>query len=232
MRNPGTKLFLLPLLLVALLAACSKDEPASDLPAGKPLLTESAGAMDGVNSVNFALKVEGDRPSNFQITEANGQITREGGVSATAKVLQAGTLVEYQYIVAGGIPYLKGPTGGFRQVPEAIYSRIFDPTGLLSGERSLPNALRKVEKATTEDEEEIEGVDTYRVKGDLDPTQVEGLSLLASGVEGEATIWVNKDTKEMVRARVPFTISGQDGETVVTVTLSQFNAPADIKAPV
>jgi lipoprotein LprG len=232
MRNRGLRLFLLPLLIVAQLAACSKDEPGSSLPEGKQLLTESAGAMDGVNSVNFVLKVEGDRPSNFQITDANGQITREGAVSATAKVLQAGTLVEYQYIVANEVPYLKGPTGGFREVPEAIYSRIFDPTGLLSGERSLPNALRMVEKATTEAEEKVEGVDTYRIKGDLDPTQVEGLSLLASGVEGEATIWVNQDTKEMVRARIPFTISGRDGETVVTVTLSQFNAPADIKAPV
>jgi lipoprotein LprG len=232
MRNPVTRLLLIPLLLVALTAACSEDEPASGLPGGKQLLTRSADAMDGVNSVHFVLKVEGDRPSNFQITDAEGQITREGGVSASAKVLQAGTLVEYEYIVADEIPYLKGPTGGFRQVPEAIYSRIFDPTGLLSGERSLPNALRKVENATTEDEDDVDGVDTYRVKGDLDPTQVEGLSLLASGVEGEATIWVNKDTKEMVRARVPFTISGQDGETVVTVTLSEFNAPADIKAPV
>ena len=220
------------LLIAALLGACSEEEPASGLPDGKQLLTESADALDGTDTVAFDLRVEGDRPSNFQITEANGTITREGGVSATAKVLQAGTLVEYEYIVADNVPYLKGPTGGFRQVPEAIYSRIFDPTGLLSGERSLPNALRKVEQATTEDEEEIDGIDTYRVKGDLDPTEVEGLSLLASGVEGEATVWVNKDTKEMVRARVPFTISGEDGETVVTVTLSRFNEPADIKAPV
>lgn len=228
------KLVLALFLLTAFaLGACSSDEePASELPEGKGLLTESAEALDGVNTVQFALKVEGDRPSNFQITQADGTITREGSVSATAKVLQAGTLVEYEYIVVNNIPYLKGPTGGFRQVPEAIYSRIFDPTGLLTGERSLPNALREVEKAETEDTEEIDGVDTYRVKGELDPTQVEGLSLLASGTEGEATIWVNQDTKEMVRARVPFTVSGTEGETVVTVTLSRFNEPADIKAPV
>ena len=221
------------MVLSALVSAgCSKDEPASDLPDGKGLLTESAEALDGVNTVHFVLKVESDRPSNFQITDAEGTITREGSVSATAKVLQAGTLVEYEYIVVDKIPYLKGPTGGFRQVPEAIYSRIFDPTGLLIGERSLPNALREVENAETEDTEEVDGVDTYRVKGELDPTQVEGLSLLASGVEGEATIWVNRDTKEMARARVPFTVSGTKGETVVTVSLSRFNEPADIKAPV
>ncbi|MEX0789979.1 MAG: LppX_LprAFG lipoprotein, partial [Actinomycetota bacterium] len=142
---------LLPLMLFALvLGACSNDEPASDQPDATQLLTESADAMDGTSTVNFILRVEGDRPSNFQITDAAGTITREGAVSATAKVLQAGTLVEYEYIVAADVPYLKGPTGGFRQVPEAVYSRIFDPTGLLSGERSLPNALREVEDATTE----------------------------------------------------------------------------------
>ncbi|CAN5856865.1 N/A [soil metagenome] len=224
---------LIPILVLALiLGACSKDEPASGLPDGTQLLTESADAMDGASTVGFILKVEGDRPSNFQITDAEGTITREGAVSANAKVLQAGTLVEYEYIVAGDVPYLKGPTGGFRQVPQAIYSRIFDPTGLLGGERSLPNALREVRNAITEDTEEIDGIDTYRITGELDPTQVEGLSLLASGAAGESTLWINTDTKELVRARVPFTIPGEDGETVVTVSLSDYNAPADIQAPV
>jgi lipoprotein LprG len=228
-----TRRLLIPLMLIILLlSACGEDEPAGGLPDATQLLTESADAMDGASTVNFVLQVEGDRPSNFQITDAEGTITREGAVSATAKVLQAGTLVEYEYIVAADVPYLKGPTGGFRQVPEAIYSRIFDPTGLLSGERSLPNALRAVEGATTEDTEDIDGVATYRIVGELDPSEVEGLSLLASGAAGESTIWVNADTKELVRARVPFTISGEDGETVVTVSLSNYNAPADIVAPV
>lgn len=228
------RLLIFLMVIPALVASgCAKeDEPASDLPDGKGLLTESAQALDGVNTVHFLLKVEGNRASNFQITEAEGTITREGSVSATAKVLQAGTLVEYEYIVFDNVPYLKGPTGGFRQVPVEIYSRIFDPTGLLGGERSLPNALREVENAETEDTEQIDGVDTYRITGELDPTQVEGLSLLASGVEGEATIWVDQDTKQMARARVPFTVSGTEGETVVTVSLSRFNEPADIKAPV
>ena len=228
-----TRQLLIPLMLITLLlSACGEDEPAGGLPDATQLLTESADAMDGASTVNFVLQVEGDRPSNFQITDAEGTITREGAVSATAKVLQAGTLVEYEYIVAADVPYLKGPTGGFRQVPEAIYSRIFDPTGLLSGERSLPNALRAVEGATTEDTEDIDGVATYRIIGELDPSEVEGLSLLASGAAGESTIWVNADTKELVRARVPFTISGEEGETVVTVSLSNYNAPADIVAPV
>lgn len=219
-------------LLLMVLAACRGGAPGRDLPNGRTLLTQSADALDQVNSLSFVLKVEGDRPSNFQITDANGAITREGGVTATAQVLQAGQLVEYQYIVAGGAPYLKGPTGGFRPVPEAIYSRIFNPSGLLTGERSLPNALRKVTEATTEDTEEVEGVDTYRIKGNLDPTLVEGLSLLASGAEGETTMWVNQQNKQLVRAQVPFTISGQEGETVVTVTLSRFDEPVDIQPPV
>jgi lipoprotein LprG len=219
-------------VLALFLAACSQDKTSDSLPDGRSLLTESSDAMGDVTTVRFQLRVEGDRPSNFQITEADGVITADGGVSATAKVLQAGSLVEYEYIVAGNLPYLKGPTGGFRQVPEAIYNRIFNPTGLLSGERSLPSALRKVTEATTEDEEEVDGVAAYRVKGDLDPREIEGLSLLASGVEGEATMWVDRESKELVRARIPFTLSGQEGETVVTVTLSGFNEPADIKAPV
>ena len=235
MRNLSRRTWRLPVvavLLAALLAGCDRGGPASDLPDGRTLLSESADALDGVSSMHFALSVEGDRPSNFQITRAEGAITREGGVTATAQVLQAGQLVEYEYVVVESVPYLKGPTGGFREVPEAIYSRIFNPTGLLTGERSLPNALRQVTEATTEDTETIEGVPTYRITGNLNPARVEGLSLLASGAGGEATIWVHQENKHLVRARVPFTISGQDGETVVTVTLSRFDEPVDIQVPV
>lgn len=215
-----------------LLGACGGDEPGEDLPNGQNLLNESADALDGVNSLRFVLRVEGGRVSNFSIRDATGAITREGGVTATAQVMQAGQLVEYEYVVVNDTPYLKGPTGGFRPVPQAIYNLVFDPTALLTGERSLPNALRKVRGATTEDTEEVDGVDTYRIKGELDPTLVEGLSLLASGAEGETTIWVDQESKQMVRATVPFTIAGTDDETVITVTLSGFNEPVDIQPPV
>ena len=232
MTNRFSRIVLVCVVLALVLGACGKEQPGAELPNGRRLLTDSAAAMDGVNSLRFLLNVQGDRPSNFQITDASGAITRDGGVTATAKVLQGGQLVEYEYIVTGNIPYLKGPTGGFRQVPEAIYNRIFNPTGLLAGERSLPNALRKVTEATTEEEEEVEGVDTYRIKGKLNPAQVEGLSLLASGRVSETTLWVSKENKQLVRARMPFTVAGQEGETVVTVTLSNYNEPVDIRPPV
>jgi lipoprotein LprG len=231
-RRPRYRFVALAVALSALLAGCSQDRTSDSLPDGRSLLVQSSDAMDEVTSVRFSLRVEADRPSNFQISEADGVITADGGVSAAAKVLQAGTLVEYEYIVAGNVPYLKGPTGGFRQVPEAIYNRIFNPSGLLSGERSLPNALREVTEATTEDTEEVDGVSTYRIKGDLDPRNVEGLSLLASGAEGETTMWVDRESKRLVRASLPFELSGREEKTVVTVTLSGFNEPADIKAPV
>lgn len=221
----------LVLLLAFVLAACSQGGPESDLPDGRTLLIESADALDDVDSLSFVLNVQTDQPTAFQIQDAEGSITRDGGVTARAQVLQAGQLVEYEYIVAAGVPYLKGPTGGFRPVPEAIYNRIFNPVGLLTGERSLPNALRQVDQATTEDTEAVDGVDTYRIRGKLNPTLVEGLALLASGSEGDTTLWVDQDTRQLIRARLPFTVPGRDGETVVTVTLSRFGEPVDIQAP-
>ncbi len=88
------------------------------------------------------------------------------------------------------------------------------------------------ERPTTEEADDVDGVDTYRIRVDLNPSLIEGLSLLASGVQRDAQVWVDRETKQMVRARLPFTVSGQDGETVVTVSLSKFNEPVDIKAPV
>lgn len=220
------------ILVLTLLAACSRGTPAADLPDGVLLLTASANAMDDVENLRFALTVEGGRPSAFQITEANGVITAGGDVSAAAQVLQGSTLVEYEYIVAGGTPYLKGPTGGFQQVPQAISNRIFNPTGLLAGERSLPSALRQITEATTQAEERVNGVATYRITADLNPSLVEGLALLASGGGRETTLWVARQSRELVKAQISFAVPRQDEETLLTVDFSEFNEPVEIQAPV
>lgn len=212
------------------LAGCSQPEKAVPLPAAKELVRKSSDAMAAVNTVRFAVEVNGP-VSGFQITQAAGSLTADGRVSSTAKVSQAGQIVDYEYIVANGKSYLKGPTGGFREVPAAIYGRIFNPATLLRGDKGLPAALRSMTELKTQAREAVDGVDAYRVRGRLDPATVEGLSLLASGSEQLSTIWISRDSSYLLKARLPFKVPGENRQTVVTVSFSDFNKPVDIQPP-
>lgn len=231
MTRSRSRLLALLAAFPLLLGACAQQTPAEELPDGLELLNHSAVTMDGLSSLRFALNVDGSRPSTFQVVDAEGTLTAGGDLEAIAQLLMGGRLVEYSYMVVDGTPYLRGPTGGYRQIPQSMADRIFDPSRLLVGERNLASALREVTEADTEAEERIDGVDTYRITGNLNPRSVEGLALLASGSAQEVTIWVARDSGELVRARMPFTMPGEDDETVVTITLSDFDQPVDIQAP-
>lgn len=225
------RFFALLLAIVVLLAGCGGDsESEKKLPEGEALLNQSAGAMLDVTSVAFKLNVEGPL-SAFQVKDATGVITTDGKAQATAQVSQAGRLVEYEYVLVNGKIYLKGATGGFQEVPATIAGRIFNPTALLTGEKSLSKGLAKSRDAKTEAEEEVEDVEAYRVKAKINPADVEGLILLASGSAQEATLWIAKDTSHLVKAVLPFKLGDRE-ETVVTVTFSDFNENVEITPPI
>jgi lipoprotein LprG len=220
------------LVLVAalLLAGCGGGAERKKLPEAKTLLRQSADAMSEVTSLAFDLKIEGEL-SSFQIKDARGVIRSDGKARANAHLNQGGQIVEYDYVLVDGRSYLKGPTGGFREVPPEITARFFDPTQLLSGDKSLANGLAKSTKAKTEAADEVDGVKTYRVKATVDVNKVEGLSLLASGRLEEVTLWIDRETKQLVKTTLPFQLGSREPNKV-TVTFSKFNENVEITPPV
>lgn len=220
--------------LVVLLAGCSGDSSSGSneggLPEAQTLLDESSEAMDGVTTVGFALNVEGEI-AGLGIKSAEGTIKADGNVQATALVSIGGRTVEYQYFLVDGKDYLKGPTGGFQDLPAELAQSFFNPGALLSGETSLSKGLALSEEAETEAEEEVNGVDSYRITAKVDPASVEGLSLLASSARQDATLWISKDDKYLVKATMQSDGPGEDA-TVLTVNFSDFNEDVEITAPV
>jgi lipoprotein LprG len=200
------------------------------LPEAKTLLQRSADAMSKVSTLAFELNVEGEL-SSFQVKEAKGVIRSDGKAQANAQLNQGAQLVEYDYVLVDGRSYLKGPTGPFREVPPEITARFFDPTKLLTGEKSLANGLAQSREATTEAADEVAGVETYRIKATVSANRVEGLSLLASGSLNETTLWIDRDTSHLVRAELPFQLGSRD-PNLVTVTFSKFNENVEITPPV
>lgn len=225
---------LLSLLMLSTGISCSaNDDPTSGevLPEAEPLLEASAEAMAGLSSVAFMIDIDGE-PSALSIQQASGSLKQNGDVSATAQLYQAGRLIEAEYIRVAGTSYLKLATGGFREVSEAIAARIFDPALLLDAEAGIPAALAAARDATTEAVEEVDGVEAYRVTATIDPSRIEGLTLLVSGTAEPATLWVSTDGDHLVRAELDFRTPGDEDPTRLTVTFSEFDESVDIQAPI
>lgn len=213
--------------VVLSLARCGQTE---ELPEAKPLLERASRAMTGIESVRFNLDVDGTT-SGLMIRSAEGVITRQGEVSAGAQVLQAGRLVEYEYVLADGTAYLKGPTGGFQSLPEQFAARIYNPSKLLDETSGLQRSLAAATDARTEALETIDGSAAYRVRARVTAEPVQGLSGLPAGQRLDATLWIDRDSGRLVQARVPFSTSGSDEQAVLRIKLSNFNEPVDIKPP-
>ena len=213
-------------VLAAAVAACSSTSPQ---PAASTLVRKSAQAMAQVTTAHFSFTINGQLSSALPVKSAEGEITRAGQAQATAVLTLFGSIVTYQVVITGGTAYLKGPTGGYQSEPAAdIYnvSQLLDPrtgvAGLLgqaTGERVLGT-------------QSIAGTPTYEVRAEVPTTILQGLTKLAPGqAMVPATLWIARSGDQLVQLKLPFTVAQAAQQTVLTATLSNFNAAVNIQAP-
>ena len=210
------------LFLFTLLAAgCSGG--GEELPDGAQLLARSADAMAAVRTARLDLDVQGT-VGGFSVQGAAAQVTREGDAAGTVTLDQGGQVTELEFVFTGGTLYLQGPTGGFRELPAALASSVYDPTVILSPQNGVPALLRRGTGAVTEAREEVGGVGAYRVRATFPGTVLSGL---VPGLEQDTSglVWIGANESRLVQARFPLP------NGTATVRLSDFNAPADITAP-
>jgi lipoprotein LprG len=218
---------LLAAVLVALITSCGgspepKKPPVPTLPAGAELLTKSSQAMRTVETTKFSINVQGDVRS-IPFKDAKGQLTKEGQAKGTATI-EFGQVVEVEFVITDDALYLRGPTGGFQKLPASAAGMVYDPKAILDPERGISKVLPQGRQAKTEGREQVGGVDTYRVRvsfpaGTLDKF-VPGLTKETNGL-----VWIAAQGSHLVQAQFP----AQGG--MVLVQLSDFDSPADIRAP-
>ena len=221
---------LVPAVMAAfVLAGCSSPaEP--ELPAADELLSRSADAMRSVQSAAIDLTVD-PTVTTVPLRTATGTVTADGQAEGSAVIaLQDGPPLEYQLIVTDGVLYLKGPTGGFSELPLASAGEIYDPTAILNPDSGAAALLSGAEDGVTQAREEVEGLDSYRVSATFPAprvaTLVPGVAAAVPGV-----VWLDVTTSRLVRAemQLPDTEAGKGGP--VTVLISDYDAPVTITAP-
>jgi lipoprotein LprG len=221
---------LAPVLLVPGLVACSKDEDPAALPNGSTLVSESAEAMRSVESAHIVIDIEG-AISSLPIKKAQGDLKRNGDAKGDIQLQQFGQLIQLDFVLLGGDAYLKFPTGGWTKSAGGTAAFPYDPSAILDSDRGVAKLLSTATNANTEGSETVGGVDTYRVAVDFDNTSASVLVPgVPAGVKGQ--VWIDKQNKRMVKAIVRSPASGSTPEATMTVTMTNFDVPVTISAPV
>jgi lipoprotein LprG len=226
------RILLVTLALTAAVAtACSSDEPAAGdgtLPGAAGLLKDSAASTADIRSAHFTLAVNGEIPG-LSVKSAEGDLTREGGPAGAAKGTVSmelmGSLFEGEFVLVDDTLYIKGPTGGFTQLPASVVRSLYDPAAILDPDKGIAKVLSSVTDARTEGTEDIDGVSTYRVTGRVTKDVV---SSLVPGIDSDVdiTFWLRQDDGHQP---VKATVKVPKG--TVDVTLSDVDKQVEITAP-
>ncbi len=214
----------------AVATACSSDEPAGDgnLPDATGLLNDAAASTAEITSAHFTLAVNGEIPG-LPVKSAEGDLTREGSPGGAAKGTVSmdlmGSLFEGEFVLVDDTVYIKGPTGGFTQLPASMVRSVYDPAAILDPEKGIANVLKNVTDARTEGAEDVDGVSTYKVTGRVTKDVV---SSLVPGIDSDVdiTFWLRQDDGHQ-----PVKASVKVREGTVDVTLSDVNKQVEITAP-
>jgi lipoprotein LprG len=185
--------------------------------------------MSDVKTAHFTIDVQGT-VAGLALHKAEGTLTRAGDAQGHATVDQLGATVEVEFVIVGDKLYLKGPTGGFQQLPLAVASTVYDPSAILDPERGVVKVLRTAGNAKTEAREPVDGRDAYRVS--IAPTG-EALGTLIPGAGNGVTgkVWLDADSKRLLKGTFTIAPSGSDKGGTVTIVFTDYDKPVTISAP-
>jgi lipoprotein LprG len=215
--------------VLVVLAGCtsgsSDPSPSTTAPPNPTeLLTASAKAMSAVTSAHFTLTVDGELP-DLTVQKAEGDLTAAGDAQGTGTIKQFGQLIEVDFVLADDKLYLKGPTGGFAQIPAALAGQVYDPSVILNPDKGISAVLSSVTGATLVSSDDTTAVVSGTVPKDVVTSLVPGLN---SDVKGTFTI--EQPSAELTSAE--FELNGADGKpATVDVQLSALNEAVTISPP-
>ncbi|MCD0451082.1 LppX_LprAFG lipoprotein [Actinocorallia sp. API 0066] len=207
------------LFAVALVAGCSadKDSGTADLPPAQPLLQQSTEAMKQVTSVAFALTTEGT--PDLPVRAMNGDLLRNGDARGDVTAVQLGLTLEIKFILVGPDLYFN-LAGGYQKTDKSMITNLLDPAAILDPERGIPLLLTQAKDA------KAVAVEDGAVKVDA---TLPAAAVTAIGVrvteDLKGSVWIDEDTKRLTKVRMD--LAGGSA----TLTLSDFNANPEIKAP-
>jgi lipoprotein LprG len=221
----------LPAVFVGCSSSGGDDHPTAtaNLPPAAGLLKNSAAAMRKVTSARFHLAGKGSI-AGIEVDSADGTVTSDGRAQGTVRIVQQGSLAELELVVVHSDIYIKGPTGKFAKLPAGAAGGVFDPSQILSPDEGLARLEEFATEGRTVAEENVDGVDAYKVAAQLDGALVSHLIPLPAVNTVPGTLWIAKDGARLIRISVVAPQAG--GKTAqLTLDLSDFDLETNITPP-
>lgn len=216
------------LLTFALVCGCASSPDASGpLPGGSDLVSAAVAGFDALRTVRYELNVSGTIPG-LDVREVDGQAGRGSPAYGHADVQQGTTRIQMTFLVDGRTLYLTDEHGNRTQrpVPEP-----YGPEVLLDPSRGLPRLLSGATELKTETREDVKGVQTYRITGELARAVVSSV-VPAIQADVDVKFWVTQsEPRELVRVwmQVP-PRQPNEGAVMLELGLSDVNAPISTAA--
>ncbi|HVW43827.1 MAG TPA: LppX_LprAFG lipoprotein [Amycolatopsis sp.] len=156
------------LLTLAFVCGCSASpDTRGPLPDAGSLVTSAAAGFDRVRAFQFDFSVSGTIPG-LDVREVKGQASRDGGpygsAGGQADMQQTTNRFEVSFAIVGDKLRLTRQKGAPTEEPVPVR---YNPVALLDPATGLPNLLRSATGLKTETREDVNGVATYRVTGEL-----------------------------------------------------------------
>jgi lipoprotein LprG len=222
-------LLALPMIMTIGLAGCTKKDETANLPDGTALVSDSATVMRSISTAHLTIDVDGTIGS-LPIKRAEGDLKTDGDAKGNIQILQFGSLLQLDFVVVGDDVYLKFVSGGWQKSSGGTSAFPYDPSAILDPDRGVAKLLATAKDARTEGSETVDGHDAWRVAVTFDNTAASSLVPgVPPGVTGQ--VWLDKQTKYLLKAVVKSPASGSTAAATMTVGLSAIDAPVTISAP-
>lgn len=222
------------LAVLLLLAVCggTGDDGDGGVPDGAQLTLRAADGMRQVETVRFQLTADG-QIKGIAISSAQGQLTKAGNVKGTAVLTSAGQPAEAEFVIVGDTLYLKGPTGGFQQLPSSVAATVYDPTRILDANQGIAALVAGATEPVVSGRDNVDGVEAYRVNVKFAKNNL-GVLLPGAGASTDlpGELWITTaEPNRPVKARVTVPPAPGTAGGTVTITLSEFNNPVTVEPP-
>jgi lipoprotein LprG len=214
--------------LAASLVACGEPEK---LPPDK-IIEKAVPAIGSVNSFHFMLETSKlqKAPPGIFITGVDGDVLKPDKLTGSVTATYSGIPVKINVLVDGKSQFWTDPASGrWGPMPtELNMAEFFDPS------KGLADILGNVKGLAGDGTENVEGVDTYRLKGSVPAQALKSLSseVTATG-DLTTTLWIGASDFLLRRAQLQGPVlSDEPADIARTITIKDYNKEVKIETPV
>ena len=221
------------MLLALVLAGCSPGRPE---PTAAELAQQAAAAVDRLNSLHFVLTIAGgpaflDPQRTLNLRQAEGDVVRPDRARTAARVAVTGFVVNVTFINIGSTGYMTDPLSGrWGPLPPAL---TYNPALLFDPKLGVGGLIRQMEGLARAGDEQIDGVDSYHLTGELPAAALVALTGgVLPGERVKAELWVAKEGAVLRQVRLTeIGTANPKGPMTWTLTLSRHDQPVTIEPP-